>query len=84
MHVAAAGIVIIVVVREIQISRDKPCGHPKRAHCLDHEYGKVATAPAAKVQCEKRVLNTLFMPGHMSEGLLDGSVQLHKKRTRTG
>ena len=40
MRVAAAGIVV-VVVRDMQISGDKACGHPKRAYRLDHEHGEV-------------------------------------------
>ena len=30
------------------------------------------------------MLNPLLMPGHIGEGLLDGSGQIHKKRTRVG
>src|SRR2546425_227203 len=82
MSVAAAGTVVGVVCLDMQISRDKACGHPKRAHRLDHEHGEIATAPASDLEGEERVLNPLLMPGHMGKGLLDGPGQIHKERTR--
>ena len=84
VRVSAAGIGAVVVVRDMQISGDKACGHPKRAHSLDHEHGKVATAPASNPESATRVLNPLLMPGHVDEGLLDCPGQTHEKRTRVG
>src|ERR1700731_2850285 len=65
MHVAAAGIADIVVVGEIQISGDKTCGHPKRAHRLDHEHSQVTTTPASDFKSEEGVLNPFLMPGNV-------------------
>jgi hypothetical protein len=88
MHVAVTGMLVIAIivigVRETRISGDKACSHPQRAHRLDHEHGKVATAPAAKLQCKMRVLDTFFMPCHMGEVFFYGSVQLYKKRMGIG
>ena len=38
VRVSAAGIAVVVAVRDMQISRDKARGHPKRARGLDHEH----------------------------------------------
>ena len=38
VRVSTAGIAVVVVVRDMQISGHKACRHPKRAHGLDHEH----------------------------------------------
>ncbi len=38
VRVSTAGIAVVVVARDMQISGDKACGHPKRAYGLDHEH----------------------------------------------
>jgi hypothetical protein len=38
VRVSTAGIAVVVVVRDMQLSGDKACCHPKRAHGLDHEH----------------------------------------------
>jgi hypothetical protein len=55
MGVAAAGLVI----GDVQISRDEARGHPEGTGGIDHQHGKVATAPASECQSLERGLNAL-------------------------
>src|SRR4249920_2846727 len=67
--VSAAVIPVVAAIRQMQIAGDKARRHSQRAHGLDHEHSEVATASTSDPESERRVLNSLLVPGHMGEGL---------------
>src|SRR5260221_904889 len=40
----------VVAIAGAQISGDEACGHPEGAGSIDHQHGKVTTAPASECQ----------------------------------
>src|ERR1700730_9038599 len=78
VSVAAARIVFIVI-RNAQISGDEACGHPKGAHSLDHQHGKVTTTPASEFESLERDLNTLLISADVLEGPFDAACEVDQK-----
>jgi hypothetical protein len=74
----------VVIIREIQISGNEPCGDSKRAQRRDHKRRKVATASASELQGPVRILGPLLVPTHVFEGPPDGLGRVDKKLAGVG
>src|SRR5208282_2001771 len=84
MRVAAAHIASVVITGDVQISGDEACGHPKGAHPLDHQHGKVTTTPASQFESPERGLNALLIPAYVLEGPVDSVCEIDQKLARIG
>jgi len=74
----------VAVIGDVQISRHEACGHPEGAHSIDHQHGKVTTAPTSECQSLDRRLNTLLMPAYVLEGPSDALCEVDQKLVGIG
>jgi hypothetical protein len=80
MGVAAA----TVVAGDVQIPGDEARCHPEGTGGIDHQHGKVATAPASECQSLERGLNALLVPSCVPEGPSNAMGEVDQKLARIG
>src|ERR1700732_3197027 len=58
----AAGDIVVIIVGQMQVSRDEPRGYSARAKRRYHKHGEVATTAAPEIERPDRSLDSLLVP----------------------